>query len=217
MPPAESSWPKELEPVIDTTLPATVDIVVVGAGIVGLSTAHRLLTTDPSRTVLVLEKEATLAAHQTGRNSGVLHSGVYYKPGSLKARTAVTGRTEMVRFCEENGIAHDVCGKVIVATHDDELGRLDDLFKRAAENGIEATMVGADELADFEPHAAGIRAVHVPSTGIVDYSQVCQVLARLVEEAGGAVLTGVDVETIGDRKGGGAGLWDGGTEVLRHL
>lgn len=182
-------------------LPDSSDVVIVGAGIVGLATAHQLLKQRPGSSVVVIEKEAGLGAHQTGHNSGVLHSGVYYKPGSLKAKTAVAGRSAMVRFCEQNGIDHDVCGKVIVATSTDELGRLDDLFERAGQNGIEATMLGPDELAEFEPHAAGIRAIHIPSTGIVDYGQVCEALGRLVEQAGGVIATTASVSSLADGRG----------------
>lgn len=179
-------------------LPAQADVVVVGGGIVGLATAYKLLKQHPEKSVVVVEKEPRLAAHQTGHNSGVLHSGVYYKPGSLKAKTAVEGRTAMVRFCEEHGIAHDVCGKVIVATAEDELGRLNDLYERAGHNGIEATMLGPDELAEHEPHAAGIRAVHIPSTGIVDYSQVCETFGRLMVDLGGHVALSTQVESLED-------------------
>ena len=168
-------------------MPNRVDLTVIGAGIIGLATAHRYLVAHPGQSVLVVEKESGVARHQTGRNSGVLHSGIYYLPGSMKARMAVSGRSAMVDFCKENGIPHEVCGKVIVATHRDELDRLHSLQGRAGENGLEAELIDRKRLAEIEPHCAGIEAVYVPSTGIVSYEAVCDALRDRIELAGGSV------------------------------
>lgn len=175
------------------------DVVIVGAGIVGLATGLRLLERRPDLGVLVIEKESEVAVHQTGHNSGVLHSGLYYAPGSLKATTAVAGRTAMVEFCERHHIPHDVCGKVVVATREDELERLAELYRRSDANGVPARMIDVDELGELEPHAAGIAAMHVESTGIVDYAEVCRTMARLITEAGGRIVHGTSVESLGRR------------------
>ena len=163
------------------------DLVVVGAGIVGLATAHRYLAEHPGKTVVVVERESGPAYHQTGRNSGVLHSGIYYTPGSMKAELAVTGRSTMVAFCEERGIDYEICGKVIVATNADEVERLRTLGSRAAQNGLEAVLIDKTRLGEIEPHCAGIEALHVPSTGIVSYSAVCNALSTEIEAMGGKV------------------------------
>jgi L-2-hydroxyglutarate oxidase len=161
------------------------DVLVVGAGIVGLATARALLLAEPSLDVLVLEKEDRIAAHQSGRNSNVLHSGIYYKPGSLKSQTVKAGRLAMLDYCRDHGIFHDVCGKVIVATEPDELPRMEALRERADAQGIAAERV---EVGDFEPHAAGIGALHVPSAGLVDYPAVCEALAEEIGTLGGRLL-----------------------------
>ena len=160
------------------------DIVVVGGGIVGLSVARAVKELAPGLSIKVLEKESTWGAHQTSRNSGVVHSGIYYKPGSLKARLAKAGNAAMIRFCQEHGIAHEVCGKVIVATHEREIPALNRLMERAVANGIEAVRMSGAELREREPHVEGVDALRVPSTGIVDYSEVVAVLARLLTEQG---------------------------------
>lgn len=182
----------------DLLISNRVDLVVIGAGIIGLATAHRYIVEHPGRSVLVLEREPGAAWHQTGRNSGVLHSGIYYAPGSMKARLAVSGRRAMVDFCQENGIQHDVCGKVIVATRPDELERLRALHIRAEENGLEAELIDRNRLTELEPNCAGIEAIHVPSTGIVSYAAVCEVLSRQIETAGGAVRYETNVLGIED-------------------
>lgn len=175
------------------------DVVIVGGGIVGLATAHQLLAGNPGFRVAVLEKEADVGHHQTGHNSGVLHSGIYYRPGSRKAALATSGRQMMVEFCERHGIAHDVCGKVIVATGDSDLARLDLLADRAGANGVEARRIGAAELRELEPHASGIAALHVPAAGITDFGEVCRVLQKNIVEAGGEVRTGARVTDISER------------------
>jgi len=167
--------------------PKHVDLVVVGAGIIGLATARQYLAQHPRASVLVLERESDLAWHQTGRNSGVLHSGIYYAPGSMKAELAVAGRSSMVKFCEERGIDHEICGKVIVATRNDEIDRLRALQERADLNGLDAELIDASRLNEIEPHCAGIEALHVPSTGIVSYAAVCEVLAAEIEDQGGVI------------------------------
>ena len=167
--------------------PKHVDLVVVGAGIIGLATARQYLAQHPRASVLVLERESDLAWHQTGRNSGVLHSGIYYAPGSMKAELAVAGRSSMVKFCEERGIDHDICGKVIVATRSDEIDRLRALRERADLNGLDAELIDASRLNEIEPHCDGIEALHVPSTGIVSYAAVCEVLAAEIEDQGGVI------------------------------
>ena len=167
--------------------PKHVDLVVVGAGIIGLATARQYLAQHPRASVLVLERESDLARHQTGRNSGVLHSGIYYAPGSMKAELAVAGRSSMVKFCEERGIDHQICGKVIVATRNDEIDRLRALRERADLNGLDAELIDASRLNEIEPHCAGIEALHVPSTGIVSYASVCEALAAEIEDQGGAI------------------------------
>src|SRR3954447_581656 len=144
-------------------------IVVIGGGIVGLATALALTERRPSVHVTLLEKEADVAFHQTGRNSGVLHSGIYYAPGSLKAELCRTGRGDMVKFCEENDIAFDICRKLIVATGPDELADLERLATRAIENGIDVARLGPGGARDIEPHVNPIAALRLPSTGIVDY------------------------------------------------
>jgi (S)-2-hydroxyglutarate dehydrogenase len=173
-----------------------VDIGIVGGGILGLATADALLRADPSLDVLVYEKEPALGAHQTGHSSGVLHSGIYYRPGSLKARTTAAGRAAMLELCAEEGVAHDVCGKLIVATERAELARLHDLEERAAANGIATERLGPAGIRDHEPHAAGIAALHVPSAGLVDFAAACRALARRVEAAGGTIVTGTRVDDV---------------------
>lgn len=166
-------------------------VAVIGGGIVGLATAYAL--TKRGRIPVVLEKEPALARHQTGRNSGVIHSGIYYAPGSAKATLCRTGRAALLDFCEAHDIEHDVCGKVIVATRPEELPQLDALHERGEANGIEVRRLDGDGLREREPHAAGIAALEVADAGIVDYGEVCRVLAELIVQAGGLIRTGVTV------------------------
>eukprot|EP00095_Tigriopus_kingsejongensis_P004267 snap_masked-scaffold6996_size3451-processed-gene-0.0 protein:Tk04267 transcript:snap_masked-scaffold6996_size3451-processed-gene-0.0-mRNA-1 annotation:"hypothetical protein" len=177
------------------------DVIVVGGGIVGLASAYQLLQRRPGTSLVLVEKEASVAGHQTGHNSGVLHSGIYYKPGSLKAKTSTEGRAMMVAFCEAHGIDYEVCSKVIVATQDLDLARLDVLEERAAANGVEARRIDVGELREREPHAAGIAALHVPAAGITNYTAVCIKLAELIEEAGGEVRTSTKVLDIDEKPG----------------
>jgi L-2-hydroxyglutarate oxidase len=165
------------------------DIAIIGGGIVGMATAMALATSSHPNLV-VLEAEDRLAAHQTGNNSGVIHSGLYYKPGSLKASNCVEGRLAMYRFCEEHNISHDRCGKVVVATSKEELPALDKLEERGQANGLEGIRrLTAEEIKEFEPHAAGIAGLHVPQTGIVDYIQVTKTYGEIVKNAGGEICT----------------------------
>jgi L-2-hydroxyglutarate oxidase len=169
------------------------DLVVIGGGIVGLATAWRWTAAFPGRKVVVLEKESQLAQHQTGRNSGVLHSGIYYKPGSLKAINCREGRAAMVNFCRDEGIGYDVCGKVIVAVDEGELPKLNDIYQRGQANGIRCELINRDRLHELEPHCAGIQAIHVPDAGIVDYPAVCQRLALRIQGSGGEIMTNAQV------------------------
>jgi L-2-hydroxyglutarate oxidase len=169
------------------------DVAVIGGGIVGLATAFQLTEEFPSRRVVVLEKEADIAAHQTGHNSGVLHSGIYYKPGSLKAINCRAGKQAMEAFCATEEIPLEICGKVIVALNDSELPALERLYQRGLANGVQCTMIDPVRLRELEPHAAGVRAIHVAETGIVDYRQVCKRLAQRVRERDGQVLTATRV------------------------
>jgi L-2-hydroxyglutarate oxidase len=173
------------------------EFVVIGAGIVGLATAHEITQQYPHATVTVLEKEDRVAAHQTGHNSGVIHAGVYYKPGSLKAQLCRAGAASMVDFCQTYDIPYQICGKLIVAASQDEVPRLHALYERAVANGLDVRLIGPDEARDFEPHVACVSAIHVASTGIVDYGHVCRTLAELVEKAGGTVRLGAAVTAIG--------------------
>lgn len=161
----------------------TYDIAIIGAGIVGLSAAYKFTKAHPDLSIVVLEKEVDVAHHQTGRNSGVIHSGIYYKPGSYKAKNCVDGRHQLVDFCETHGVEYDICGKVIVATSEEELPRLQKIYDRGLQNGIEGIeMIGEKKLHQIEPYVYGIRAIHVPCSGIVDYRGVCRVLAGLITE-----------------------------------
>ncbi len=157
------------------------DIVVVGGGIVGLATAYKLQLRFPDKKIAVLEKEKALADHQTGNNSGVIHSGIYYKPGSYKAKNCVEGRRELVAFAKEHGVAHDVCGKLIVAVTPDEVERLDGIFERGKQNGIEdLRMLNADQIKEYEPYCAGMKAIRVGCTGIIDFRGVTEKLGELI-------------------------------------
>ncbi|MEU6174484.1 L-2-hydroxyglutarate oxidase [Streptantibioticus parmotrematis] len=178
------------------------DVVVVGGGIVGLSTAYAITRAAPGTRVVVLEKESGPARHQTGRNSGVIHSGVYYRPGSLKARFAVTGAAETVAFCAEHGIRHEVTGKLIVATDRAELPRLHALVQRGRENGIPVRELVPAQIAEYEPAVRGIAALHVGTTGICDYAAVTRRLAALASEAGAVVRYGCEVASIARRADG---------------
>ncbi len=163
------------------------DVVVVGGGIVGLASAHAILQQRPDCRVILLEKESKLATHQTGRNSGVIHSGVYYAPGSAKATYAKAGSEAMFAFARKHGIAVEQCGKAIVATSEQELGPLAKLERRAADNGLEAHRLTPAELREREPHVAGIAALWLPSTGIIDYVAVCETLRELAIDAGAEI------------------------------
>lgn len=168
----------------------TFDLIVIGGGIVGLSTAYKFQRRFPGSSCLLLEKEPELAAHQTGRNSGVLHSGIYYKPGSLKAKNCREGKLAMEEFCRTEGVPYDVCGKVIVALTDEELPRLDSIHERGLANGVRCEVIDRVRLTELEPHVAGLRALHVPETGIVDYPKVCERLAVRIKELGGEIKLG---------------------------
>ncbi|KAB8143561.1 L-2-hydroxyglutarate oxidase [Chloroflexia bacterium SDU3-3] len=178
------------------------DYVIIGGGIVGLATARELAERMPGARVLVLEKEQRWAAHQTGNNSGVIHSGIYYKPGSYKARFARAGSQSMVAFCQQHGIAHEVCGKIIVATEPEELPLLEKLYQRGLENQLDVRRVGPDEIREREPHVRALAGILVASTGIVSYTQVAQAYARLVRERGGALELGARVERMVERPDG---------------
>lgn len=169
------------------------DCVVIGGGIVGLSTAMHIATQFPRSRIMVLEKDLSAAMHQTGRNSGVIHSGIYYKPGSFKARFARSGAEGMVRFCETHGIAYQVSGKVIVATKSSELPQLEHLFQRGIQNGVPVEKVGPDRVREIEPHVNCVAAVLVKSTGITSYPAVCEKLLDMIRAAGGEVRFGTKV------------------------
>jgi L-2-hydroxyglutarate oxidase LhgO len=171
--------------------------IIIGGGVVGLGVGLEITRRFPHLRLLLLEKEDRVARHQSGHNSGVIHSGIYYKPGSMKARLCVTGAAAMVEFCREHGIAHNVCGKVIVATHADELARLEELRKRGAANGLSGLrLIGPEELREIEPHASGVQALVVPSTGVTDYAAVCEKYAELISARGGMVLTSAAAKGI---------------------
>ncbi|WP_077212837.1 L-2-hydroxyglutarate oxidase [Bacillus dakarensis] len=172
------------------------DFAIVGGGIVGLSTGMAIFQRFPNAKVVLIEKEAAVAQHQTGHNSGVIHSGIYYKPNSLKARYARQGNQSMKEFCLEHGIDHDICGKVIVATKQEEIPLLDNLYQRGLENKLKIRRVGPDELKDMEPHVNGHGAIVVPQAGIVDYRQVSEKFASLIEEHGGEIALNTKVEKI---------------------
>ncbi|MFN2183630.1 MAG: L-2-hydroxyglutarate oxidase [Anaerolineae bacterium] len=179
---------------------ATYDIAIIGAGIVGLATAMDLATRRPDLHIVVLEKESGVAAHQTGHNSGVIHAGLYYKPGSLKAQMAVEGARRMVAFCQEHGLPYELCGKVVVATTEEELPRLEELHRRGTENGVPGlTPITAEEIGEYEPHATGVAGLWSPNTGIVDYIAVTQKYAEIVQEHGGEIR--LNTEVIGISQG----------------
>ncbi len=173
------------------------DVAIVGGGIVGLATAMELLSKYPNLKVAILEKEDRIAMHQSGHNSGVLHSGLYYKPGSLKARLCVRGKQALLRFCDEHGIPYNLCGKVVVALDESELPRLNDLYQRGLTNGVPGVeMIGPERLRELEPHTTGIKAIYSPFTGIIDYVRVADAYAQIVQDKGGEILTNHEVTEI---------------------
>ena len=196
---------------------ARVDVAIAGGGIVGLATGLKLLERAPGLAVVILEKEAKVATHQTGHNSGVIHSGLYYKPGSEKAKTCVEGRRLLVEFCQRHEIPHEICGKLVVATSESELPALASLERRAEENGL----LGVRTLAPagfrtIEPHAAGLRALHVPDTGIVDYRAVSAKFAEVIASAGGRVKTSARVTELSSSDSG-VRIVAGGEEIEADL
>lgn len=189
--------------VVPRARPTSRRVVIVGGGIIGLATAYQLLRARPGLAVTVLEKEPGVGRHQTGNNSGVLHAGLYYKPGSHKARLAVAGIRQMVAFCREHDVPHEICGKLVVAATGDEVPRLRELLARGQQNGLAGLeWLEGDRLREIEPHAAGVAAVRVPEEGIVDYAAVCRALVREIDARGGRVLTGAGVHALVPRTDG---------------
>lgn len=194
------------------------DVAIVGAGIVGLAAAREILRRRPGMRLVVLEKEPAIGRHQTGHNSGVIHSGIYYAPGSIKAKTCVAGARDLYRYCEERGIPFDRRGKVIVATDEAELPRLENLYQRGIANGVPALeLIGPERLRDLEPHAVGIRALWSPNTGIVDFSQVAAAFAADVQAAGGDIRTGHGVTGFRRQPSGSVVQTTGGDVVARSV
>jgi L-2-hydroxyglutarate oxidase len=178
------------------------DLVIIGGGIVGLATALQALRQQPRTCLAVLDKEPAIARHQTGHNSGVIHSGIYYKPGSLKAKNCVAGATRMVEFCREHSLPFEICGKVVVATDEAELAGLNELMRRGTANGVPGLcMIGPEQLREMEPHCTGIAALHVPGTGITDFARVARKYAELIQQSGGRILTSCEVRRITKRGG----------------
>lgn len=168
-------------------------IAIIGAGIVGLATAYRLTSRRPDIAVTIVEKEDEIARHQTGRNSGVIHSGVYYTPGSQKAVHCREGKAALERFCQREGVPYERCGKVIVATAEDQVPTLEQIYRNGQANGVDCEMIGSKRLGELEPHARGVKAIHVPEAGIVDYRVVSRRLAESVREQGCELVTGAEV------------------------
>jgi L-2-hydroxyglutarate oxidase len=177
------------------------DVIIVGGGIVGLATAYQLIQRFPTTRITVLEKEAAVGMHQSGRNSGVLHSGIYYKPGSLKAYNCRHGKQAMQQFCDQYGVDYEVCGKVIVAVQESELSILEGIYERGQQNGVRSTMIDPDRLAELEPHAAGIKAIHVPGAGICDFRGVCRKLAEILKSHDGQLVTTAKLTSIRQANG----------------
>ena len=177
------------------------DLAIIGGGIVGLATAWSFVERFPGRSVVVLEKEHELALHQSGRNSGVIHSGIYYNTGSQKALTCRRGKRLLEDFCRAHGIAFETCGKIVVAIDESELGALERIRERALANGVACERVGRERLRELEPQAAGVAALHVPETGIADYVGVCARLAELVRKQGSTILTDAEVLHVDDDRG----------------
>lgn len=192
MPPRENTEPTSTAPDGSSRF----DLAIIGGGIVGLATAEAITRDRPGTSVVIIEKESDLAAHQTGRNSGVIHSGIYYKPGSLKAQMCKRGAESMVEFCQTHDIAHEVCGKLIVATKESDLEGLQKLYDRGLENGLDVTMIDPAAAHEIEPHVSCIKAVLVPSTGIADYVGVARTYARLALERGAQLRLGTSVLEI---------------------
>ena len=194
-------------------MPTPVRHLVIGGGIIGLTVAERLCREHPGADVTVVEKESTWATHQTGRNSGVIHSGLYYPPGSLKAAFCRAGAASLTAFAREEGIPHEICGKLVVATRADELPGLDRLHQRGLAHGLAVTRLTRDEARAHEPHVNALAALHVPETGIIDYPAVCAALVRRLERAGATLL--LDTEVLGLGSGAGLGGVVGGVVGAR--
>ncbi len=178
------------------------DITIVGAGIVGLATAMELVHRHPDSKLVVLEKEDRVAAHQTGNNSGVIHAGLYYKPGSLKAQMVVEGARLMIEFCQQHDLPYELCGKVVVATKEEELPRLEELYRRGMANGVPGLVkIGGERIQEYEPYATGIAGLWSPNTGIVDYKAVTRKYAEIVNQGGGEVRLNTEVTGIEQRPG----------------
>jgi L-2-hydroxyglutarate oxidase len=176
------------------------DLTIIGGGILGLATALKIAAAHPKVRLLILEKEAQLARHQTGNNSGVIHSGLYYRPGSLKASGCVTGRKALIAFCDKNSVPYEICGKVVVATRQEELPRLDELHRRGIANGLQRLeIIGPERLKELEPHAIGIKGLYVPETGIIDYKKVADAYAEHIRNAGGDIRLSQRVVGMLDR------------------
>jgi L-2-hydroxyglutarate oxidase len=174
----------------------TYDIAIIGGGIVGCATAYRLAQQHPDRSIAIIEKEDRVAFHQTGRNSGVIHSGVFYTPGSLKAENCREGKRALVEFCEREGVDYDMCGKVVVATSEEEIPELDKIQEKGQKNDVACTRIGPERLRELEPHTRGVAALHVPGAGIVDYTGMTERMAAIVQEQGHALKTNAEVRDL---------------------
>src|SRR5919106_1904703 len=194
------------------------DLTIIGAGILGLATAMKIIEVHPRIKLLILDKEAQVAQHQTRHNSGVIHSGLYYRPGSIKAQSCVSGRKALIEFCDRNGVPYEVCGKIVVATSEAELPRLEELQRRGVANGLQGLeMIGPERLREFEPHASGLKALYVPETGIIDYTKVAEAYSRKIREAGGKIVLSSKVIGIIERAGEIALLTTSGDYRSQHL
>ncbi len=178
------------------------DVTVVGGGIVGLATALRIKEQNPSLKLLIIEKEDVVAKHQTGHNSGVIHSGLYYKPGSLKATNCIRGYDMLLDFCEKEEIKYDLCGKIVVATRPEQISILDGLFERGKQNGLDGfKMLNAEQIKEYEPHVKGLKGFFVPQTGIIDYTDVCKKYLANTQKLGGEIVFGEKVEGVSTKNG----------------
>jgi (S)-2-hydroxyglutarate dehydrogenase len=181
----------------EIAISSQVSVAIIGAGIVGLATGLELTHRFPGISLAVIEKESVVAGHQSSHNSGVIHSGIYYRPGSLKAKLCVEGGEALQRFCQENAVPYEICGKVIVAAAESELPQLNELYRRGNKNGLKGLrMLTANEIREFEPYAAGIRGIRVPTTGIIDYAKVAEKYAELIAGRGGAIHLSHEVTAL---------------------